>query len=107
MLKYILQLTALFIFSLSITSCGSSGPDCNDEEELANFIATSSTDYITALALFNSDPSEASCERLLDAVNEYVESFEEIRECVPSSDRGEFDSFIADARTQLAGTDCN
>jgi len=106
MVKYIFSILLLSSLLFSITSCGSDGPDCDDEAALESFIDEATQDYLDAAQKFATDPSDANCKSVADSLNDLIDDANSIRDCVPSADRAEFDEFIQDSRDQINSLPC-
>ena len=102
--------SALYLFILilpfCITSCGDD-LDCQDEQELSNFLAEALTPVNSAIFTFSADPTEENCNRVVDALEEFIDDMEPFQECADDLGMGaEWRQDIEEARDELSSIDC-
>lgn len=101
-------ITSCIILILALTGCGEalnpSGIVCTDwlveaEDEI--------TAYGEASKLYNEDPSKANCEKKKEALLNYINQLEELRDCVPTGLLVDLEAGIENAQDEINETSCD
>lgn len=96
----------LTISAVGFTSCGDDDVDCNDINA-ANFLAAETDALIDAAFDYGFDPSDANCEKLKSAYEDYIDAAEAYEDCADEAGQGdEFRESIQDAKDGIADLDC-
>ena len=107
MTKYIFGLLLLSLLNLTVSSCSSDGPDCNDAAELSQFVTSASNDYNDAFQAFLVDPSESNCNALGNSLDDFFDAIGSVSDCIPSADRESFEQLAEVAKQSVEALDCN
>ena len=62
--------------------------------------------WVNASNTYSNDPTTANCNNYKSAGNDYLNSLEKIKKCVPGTSKKEFDQAIQEAKTSLDQSNC-
>ena len=98
----------IFSFLLALTySCGDSGVDCDDEVAVSNAFTQGFAEVLAASLSLDSDASEANCQKLVEALELWINNLEDFEVCAQEFGQGtEFRESINDAKVELADLSC-
>lgn len=114
-MKYLKSLSffTFLIMGLILTSCGddddngAGNVDCNSSIAVNNAIAQEVDNISTALNAWVADMSDANCDALKEAYQDYIDALQSLQDCANQAGVGaEFAQSLADAEANIANLAC-
>lgn len=96
----------LTISAVGFTSCGDDDVDCNDIDA-ANFLSAETEALIDAAFDYGFNQTDANCEKLKSAYEDYIDAAEAYESCADQAGEGdEFREALDEARDGVADLPC-
>lgn len=110
-LKLSLLFTFMFMCALSFSSCGGDdgpgGVDCNDSIAVNNEISDEVEAISDAVNAYINDQSEANCQALKNAYQDYIDELKSLQDCANDAGVGaEFAQSLVDAEASIDDLIC-
>ncbi|MEM0934230.1 MAG: hypothetical protein AAF575_05005 [Bacteroidota bacterium] len=102
----LLSLGTLFLLGCSSDDNGTSGLDCNGLIWVDR-VADEADAFVAASIAFSQNPSAITCNAANAAARDYLDALEEVRECVPGSERAQFQRLLDENMDAIADIDCS
>ena len=102
-----LFLLAFVAISMTFASCGGDDVDCNDDAALEAAIEDETLALFTTGEAYTLDPTNSDlCNDYADAIKDWLDAVDSIKDCVPADEKEEFDSSIEIIESSLDDLDC-
>ncbi len=109
--KVKLIMIGTFIILTGITSCGKNNDTsptntkCNSNNWVT-LVEKELNSFSNALIAYSADPTKANCDKYKNAATSYLESLNNIKECVPSLNLTDYNNALDGAKKSINEIDC-